>query len=163
MKQIERKMERFRAGTEKMGAAERAALKAAMEAASAITMRWDRERMSDAVTEIGAAAGRDVRKAASDKRTDNARRKLVGARLPLADVERCRSCANAQGVSLYRFVAEALERACDTYRPCHEYPRDYFRGAGRPGKPPGFPGNDSHKHGMSHDIPVPYRLVSCGA
>ncbi len=113
MKQIERKMERFRAGTEKMGAAERAALKAAMDAASAISMRWDRERMFDAVTEIGAAAGRDVRKAASDKRTDNARRKLVGARLPLAAVERCRSCANARGVSLYRFVSEALERACE--------------------------------------------------
>jgi len=96
-----------------MGAAERAALKAAMEATSAITMRWDRERMFDAITEIGAAAGRDVRKAASDKRTDNARRKLVGARLPLAAAIRCRICANAQGVSLYRFVAEALERACE--------------------------------------------------
>lgn len=46
----------------------------------------------------------------SDRETDADRRILVGARLPRATGEQLRKCAQDHGMSLYRFVCQALER-----------------------------------------------------
>ena len=59
---------------------------------------------------LAAARRRASGKAKSDARTDHARRLLVGARLPRQTAERYRSCARERGLSLYRFVCQALER-----------------------------------------------------
>ena len=59
---------------------------------------------------LAVARRRASGKAESDARTDHARRILVGARLPRETAERYRSCAAAKGLSLYRFVCNALER-----------------------------------------------------
>lgn len=59
---------------------------------------------------LAAARRRTVQRANSDARTDRGRRLLVGARVPWERAERYRSCAREHGLSLYRFVANALER-----------------------------------------------------
>lgn len=112
MDRTERKIQRFRIGTGQMKAAQRKALQRAMTATLYLGTKRERERMFDIVTAIGEAAGRDVMKANSDKWTDSKRRKLVGARVPQEAAARCRRCAQARGISLYRFVVEALEEAC---------------------------------------------------
>lgn len=56
--------------------------------------------------------GRVESKRESDRRTDARRRRTVGARVPVALYERVSACAQERGVSLYRFVVDALERAC---------------------------------------------------
>lgn len=61
---------------------------------------------------LALAMERSGRRKKSDRRTDGARRKLVGARLPIEDAERCARCARLEGVSLYRFVVRALWDAC---------------------------------------------------
>lgn len=70
--------------------------------------------MEERLADISLAIQRTRKRRASDARTDGARRKLVGARLPLEDAERCRKCAELEGVSLYRFVVRALQVACET-------------------------------------------------
>lgn len=59
---------------------------------------------------LAAARQRTSARSESDAKTDHARRVLVGARLPRQTAERYRECASAHGLSLYRFVANALER-----------------------------------------------------
>ena len=59
---------------------------------------------------LAAARQRASSRSESDAKTDHARRILVGARLPRQTAERYRECAAAHGLSLYRFVANALER-----------------------------------------------------
>ena len=59
---------------------------------------------------LAAARRRTAQRADSDTVTDLSRRLLVGARLPRALAERYRACAHANGLSLYRFVCNALER-----------------------------------------------------
>ena len=57
-------------------------------------------------------AGEETRQArARERRTDARRRCLVGARVPRAFYERCKREASLQGLSLYAWVVEALERA----------------------------------------------------
>jgi len=70
--------------------------------------------MEERLADISLAIQRTRKRRASDARTDGARRKLVGARLPLEDAERCRKCAELEGVSLYRFVVRAMQVACET-------------------------------------------------
>ena len=81
-----------------MSAHEREALRRAMQAAQ------EDPAMLSRITAIAAARGEAVRKRASDRRTDAARRTLVGARVP-------REAAMAQGISLYAWVCKALEQA----------------------------------------------------
>lgn len=69
--------------------------------------------MEERLADISLAIQRTRKRRESDARTDGARRKLVGARLPLADAERCTACAALEGVSLYRFVVRALAAACE--------------------------------------------------
>ena len=59
---------------------------------------------------LAEARRRASRRADSDARTDQARRLLVGARVPRETAERYRRCAGEEGLSLYRFVCNALER-----------------------------------------------------
>ena len=106
------KLRRFQAGAQAMSARERAALHAAMTAARQLKRKKDRQHLLELITGIGAARGRTLAKQASDRRTDAARRQLVGARLPKAQAERCRSCAALRKVSLYRFAVDALDAAC---------------------------------------------------
>lgn len=62
----------------------------------------------DLVQRLLQAKVRANRRAGSDTVTDSARRILVGARLPRATAEQYRQAAAACGVSLYRFVCNAL-------------------------------------------------------
>jgi len=68
--------------------------------------------MVDCVAAIGAARGRAVARQESDRRTDPARRRTVGARVPLEFYERVAACARREKSSLYRFTLNALEREC---------------------------------------------------
>lgn len=65
----------------------------------------------DVAGEIILAGDRTLRKRVSDQRTDGARRVLVGARVPVAFAEECSRRAQEKGMSLYRFVVDALEEA----------------------------------------------------
>lgn len=96
-----------------MSAPEREAMREAMRAAQDLEDAEEGERLLELITAIGAARGRTVEKRASDKRTDRTRRKLVGARLDRAQAQRCARCAQAAGVSCYRFAADALAAACE--------------------------------------------------
>ena len=59
---------------------------------------------------LAQARRRTCQRADSDAVTDLGRRVLVGARLPRAQAEKYRECASDHGLSLYRFVCNALER-----------------------------------------------------
>ena len=59
---------------------------------------------------LAAARRRTYLRQASDAETDLGRRILVGARIPRPLAERYRGAAAAKGMSLYRFVCNALER-----------------------------------------------------
>ena len=106
------KLERFKRGIAAMTCDERAALEVALHAAVALQDPLEREELIDCITDIGAARGRAVSRKVSDVATDFRRRSLVGARMAREQVERCQGCAQAEGVSLYRFVVSALEAAC---------------------------------------------------
>lgn len=93
-----------------MNISERAAMAAALR--EAVRLRRTGRTMVSLVTDIGAARGRTIQRQESDRKTDAARRQLVGARLQLADAQRCRACASALQVSLYRFATDALMQAC---------------------------------------------------
>lgn len=105
------RMDRFEQGVRAMSPQERDAMKAALKAIDALPPNC-REMMLDRVTEIAAARGRAQARRTSDRITDLRRRTLVGARVPRALKEQCRAQAQARGVSLYRFVLDALEQAC---------------------------------------------------
>lgn len=105
------RMDRFEQGVRAMSPQERDAMKAALEAIDALPPNC-REMMLDRVTEIAAARGRAQGRRTSDRITDLRRRTLVGARVPRDLKEKCRALAQARGVSLYRFVLDALEQAC---------------------------------------------------
>lgn len=62
------------------------------------------------VTALVLARRRTGQRRDSDRETDADRRILVGARLPRATGEQLRKCAQDHGMSLYRFVCQALER-----------------------------------------------------
>lgn len=110
MTRQERKIVRFREGSEAMNADERKAVEVALTAA--LMLRQDSAKMVKLITDIPAARGRAVARRESDRRTDANRRILVGARVPRELYERVRKCAGFLGVSLYRFVVVALETKC---------------------------------------------------
>lgn len=62
------------------------------------------------VTALVLARRRTGQRRDSDRKTDADRRILVGARLPRATGEQLRKCVQDHGMSLYRFVCQALER-----------------------------------------------------
>lgn len=95
-----------------MSADEKRAMVAALECLR--DLKGPVRKMEECLADIGIAMQRTSRRRESDARTDGARRKLVGARLPLEDAERCRKCAELEGVSLYRFVVRAMQVACET-------------------------------------------------
>lgn len=59
------------------------------------------------------ARKRTIKKAKSDKRTDEDRRQLVGARVEKERYERYKEAADERGVSLYRFTIDALDKAVE--------------------------------------------------
>ena len=71
-------------------------------------------RALDVAQEIILAGDRTLRKRESDDRTERARRILVGARVPLGKAWFYRNCADYLGVSMYRFVCNALEAYAET-------------------------------------------------
>lgn len=64
----------------------------------------------NAVTTLLEAARRREQRRSSDEITDHARRKLIGARLPREQVARYEEHAQAQGLSVYAWVSQAIER-----------------------------------------------------
>lgn len=107
-----RKQQRLRRAATVLSADERRAIASALRAAYALE-----KGSADIVARLERvilAMERSGRRKASDRRTDSARRKLVGARIPVEDAERCAKCAQLEGVSLYRFVVRALWDACVT-------------------------------------------------
>lgn len=102
-----RELERLKEGLALFPAAERAALLQAMR---------DRQITPAALVRLAAARRRASQRADSDAKTDRARRILVGARLPRETAEKYRECAAAHGLSLYRFVCNALEREFERLR-----------------------------------------------
>ena len=95
------KWERFREDLGLFSADERAVLLAALEAGQV---------KPGFLVRLAAARRRTCQRADSDAVTDQARRILVGARLPRETAERYRECAASHGLSLYRFVSNAMER-----------------------------------------------------
>lgn len=85
---------------------ERAALMDALQAAYS-------SGLVDVVTSLEALAlarRRAQQRRDSDAVTDLGRRLTVSTRLPRALAEKYRACAHSHGLSLYRFVCNALER-----------------------------------------------------
>lgn len=77
----------------------------------AVLLRWIAEGGSkDLAERLAKARRRTALRQASDAETDQGRRILVGARVPRPLAERYRAAATARGISLYRFVCNALER-----------------------------------------------------
>jgi len=93
--------ERFREDLFLFSAVERAVLLAALEAGQV---------KPGLLVRLAAARRRTCQRADSDAVTDQARRILVGARLPRETAEKYRACASEHGLSLYRFICNALER-----------------------------------------------------
>lgn len=102
------KLERFKAATMDLSADERKALRTAMEYAVDLHDNY----MLGYITDIAVARGRAIKRKQSDKRTDSERRTLIGARIRNEYYARCKDAAEEQGVSLYRFIVDALEVAC---------------------------------------------------
>ena len=118
MTREEARLDRFKAGIAAMSTAEREALEAAMLTARAIP-GGKGVSIIEQLVEMAAARARTEAKHKSDAQTDQKRRRLVGARLPKHQAERCRACARLEGESVYRFVCSALERACSEVEAKH--------------------------------------------
>ena len=95
----------------RMSAEEKRAMVAALECLK--RLKGPVRQMEECLCDIGIAMQRTQLRRESDARTDKARRKTVGARLPMEEAQRCAACAELEGVSLYRFVVRALGAACD--------------------------------------------------
>lgn len=93
-----------------MSADEKRALIAALECLK--ELRGPVRKMEECLCDIGIAMQRTQRRRESDAATDAARRMTVGARVRVEDAARYQECAEYMGVSLYRFVVDALEMAC---------------------------------------------------
>ena len=111
MDQETARIDRFYQGMKVMSPQEQEALRNALKSIRLLPPNCQ-EMMLDRITEIAQARGRAERKRKSDRITDFQRRTLVGARVPRALKEQCRAQAQARGISLYRFVLDALEQAC---------------------------------------------------
>ena len=108
----ERKLTRAVLSVGHMSADEKRAMIAALKCLR--EMQGPVRKMEECIADIGLAMQRTNKRRESDAATDAKRRRLVGARLPIADAERCRKCAGLEGVSLYRFVVRALQVACES-------------------------------------------------
>lgn len=75
------------------------------------TRKPSRTAALDIVADMVQAATRTHAKRAQDAASDHARRCLIGARLPREEVDRYRTAAAKEGVSLYRWTAYALQSA----------------------------------------------------
>lgn len=126
MTREEARLERFKAGIAAMSTAEREALEVAMLTARAIP-GGKGVSIIEQLVEMAAARARTEAKHRSDAQTDRRRRRLVGARLPKHQADRCRACAKLEGESVYRFVCSALERACSEVEARHK--SDHYGGA----------------------------------
>ena len=111
MDQETARIDRFFQGMKVMSPQEQEALRNALKSIRLLPPSCQ-EIMLDRITEIAQARGRAEHKRKSDRATDFRRRTLVGARVPRALKEQCRAQAQARGISLYRFVLDALEQAC---------------------------------------------------
>ena len=87
----ERKLKRAVLSVGHMSADEKRAMMAALLALRGMT--GNVRHMEECLADIGLAMQRTARRRESDARTDKARRKTVGARLPLEEAERCAACA----------------------------------------------------------------------
>ena len=67
-------------------------------------------KVADFTRRLLLARRRTEQRARSDARTGARRRVLVGAQVPREAGQRYRQCAEGEGISLYRFVCNALER-----------------------------------------------------
>ena len=76
-------------------------------------------QIQNLIQETSKLMERTARKKESDKCTDAKRRRLIGARMPRIDAERCRACAALMGISQYRFTVNALERECRMVEAAH--------------------------------------------
>ena len=72
----------------------------------------ERRLALEAMEVLAAAKYRTDSRKRSDRRTDGKRRKLVGAKLRMEDAAEVEMWAQVQGVSVYRFVVDALAAAC---------------------------------------------------
>lgn len=63
-----------------------------------------------ALDEYAVTRYRQSGKAARDLAADGQRRRLIGARLPIDKADQIKAAAAATGRSVYRFVADAVER-----------------------------------------------------
>lgn len=107
----ERKLKRAVLSVGCMSADEKRAMVAALECLR--DLKGPVRRMEECLADIGLAMQRTHRRRESDARTDAARRVSVGARVRFEDAERYKRCAGFLGVSMYRFVVDALEMACE--------------------------------------------------
>ncbi len=105
-------MGRAERGRVAMSADERRAYQAAVEAIEKLpSFVCERRIALEALEGMAAAKGRAEDRRRSDRRTDGKRRKLVGAKLPIEVAEEIQLLADLQGVSVYRFVVDALDAA----------------------------------------------------
>ncbi len=89
-------------------------MRAAIEQATATVNHLPNDIPKDALyaalEQVGKAADRTEYRRLSDQATDQDRRRLIGARVPVYDADRYKALAAAAKMSLYRFVYDALER-----------------------------------------------------
>lgn len=90
---------------------ERAALEEALHKLEGMR-EPERSIMAEAIEKIARAGDLEGRKRLSNRRTEPFRRKLVGAHVPLELADRVKECADNLGLSVYRFVRNCLEEAC---------------------------------------------------
>lgn len=107
----ERKLTRAVLSVGHMSADEKRAMIAALKCLR--EMQGPVRKMEECLADIGIAMQRTHRRRASDAVTDAARRVTVGARVRVEDARRYRECAALLGVSMYRFLIDALENACE--------------------------------------------------
>jgi len=99
-------------GKNAMGADEAQAFDAAVEIIQRLPAFVCERRLAlEAMEVLAAAKHRTESRRRSDRRTDGKRRKLVGAKLPIEVAEEIQLLADLQGVSVYRFVVDALDAA----------------------------------------------------
>jgi predicted HicB family RNase H-like nuclease len=75
------------------------------------------EQQQEQLAELLKGAYQFRGKAESDHRTDHERRVLIGARVPRSLAARCRSAAERGGISVYRWVIQAIENQLRTEDP----------------------------------------------
>lgn len=90
---------------------ERAALEEALHSLEGMR-EPERTIMAEALERMARAGDLAGRKRQSNRRTEPFRRKLVGAQVPLELAEQVKACADSLGLSVYRFVRNCLEEAC---------------------------------------------------